>query len=129
MKNKGLFTGEWSSDTHTVRISLPLIFFLEDNANIVFCPALDISAAGLNEQDALQAFRESISEYLLYTTRKGTLAKDLAAYGWKVKKSRTRKMTPPDMSYLLQHNDEFNRVFNTCNYRKENHTLELPAIA
>ena len=130
MKNTNAhFHGQWKSGDHSVQVDLPLIIFFEDNYHIVFCPALDISAAGKTEAAAMDAFQESLGEFLLYTVRKKTLVSDLEAHGWTVKKSLQKPAIPPNMSYLLDNNDEFKRVFDNYEYRKVNHTVQMPAFA
>ncbi len=123
------FSGQWKSGGHDVLVDLPLIIFFEDNYHIVFCPALDISSAGKTESEAMDAFQDSLGEFLLYTVRKRTLLRDLEAHGWTVKKSLHKQAIPPNMSYLLDNNDEFKRVFDNFDYRKVNHTVQMPALA
>ena len=38
-------------------------------------------------------------------------------------------MGPPDMSDLLNANDEFNRIFNTQDFRKVNHPIKITVVA
>ncbi|MBM3437476.1 MAG: hypothetical protein FJY07_14815, partial [Bacteroidetes bacterium] len=97
----GIMGGKWTKGNRQIEVSLPLIIFEEEGNQVVFCPALDLSAAGIDEQDALNAFQTTLGEYLLYTTNKKTLMADLRAHGWTVKKSVRKPMIPPDMSYLL----------------------------
>lgn len=128
-KNSRQFSGEWSKPGRKVQVNVPLIVFEEDGQQIAFCPALDLLGYGNSEQEAIQTFSISLGEYLLYTTNKGILGTDLKAHGWTVKKSLKKPMIPQDMGFLLSSNEEFSRVFNTHEYRKLNHSIELPACA
>jgi hypothetical protein len=128
-QNKLQFSGRWNTPGKSIKINLPLILFEEDGQQIAFCPALDISGYGNSEKEAIDAFSISIGEYLLYTINKGTLQKDLEVHGWTVRKSIHKPMVPPDMSYLLGANNEFNRVFNTHDFKKINHSVNMPASA
>ncbi|MFU8844011.1 MAG: hypothetical protein ACNA7V_09420 [Bacteroidales bacterium] len=128
-ERSGYFGGKWKKGNRQIEVSLPLIIFEDGGNQVVFCPALDISAAGKTDQEAMIAFETALGEYLLYTTNKKTFNQDLKSHGWTVKKSVRKPMIPPDMSYLLQNNDEFNRVFNTRDFRKVNHSVEMPAFA
>ena len=128
-QNNLQFSGRWNTPGKSIKVNLPLILFKEDGQLIAFCPALDISGYGSSEKDAIEAFTISIGEYLLYTTNKGTLQKDLEVHGWTVRKSLRKPMIPPDMSYLLSANEEFSRVFNNHDFKKINHSVNMPACA
>ena len=123
------FSGNWNAPGKSLKVNLALILFEEDGQHIAFCPALDVFGYGDSEQRAIDAFTVSLGEYLLYTTNKGTFQKDLEVHGWKVKKSLHKPMVPPEMSYLLSSNDEFSRVFNTHDFKKINHSVNMPAYA
>jgi len=127
MKEKtGQIQGEWRSSCDHILVNLPFISFQEDDKYIIFCPALDICGSGNTEPEAEESLNITLGEFFLYTTRKKTLTSELKRMGWTIKRSQYKPMTPPLMSQLLEHNDEFNRIFNEFPYRKFDKPIEIP---
>jgi hypothetical protein len=124
MANQAIYSGKWSSSGKDIKVNLPLILFEEDNVEVVYCPALDISGYGKTEKEAMDSFTVALGEFLLYTTHKNTFFSELSKIGWKVKKNKP--MTPPPMSKLLESNDNFSRIFNEHSFRKIDHSFALP---
>lgn len=127
MTPDGLISGTWKSDNKAIKFNLPLIIFEEDGSQIVYCPALDVSGYGDNEAEAIDSFQVCLGEFLLYTVRKKTFHSELERLGWTLKKSSHKPMVPPDMVRLLEHNDNFSRIFNNFPFRKIDSPIELPA--
>jgi len=111
-----------------IKVKLSIIFFEEDGSRIMYCPALDLSGYGSNENEAIESFKLTLGEYFNYTVNKGTLAKDLKRMGWTVK-NQNKKMNPPSMLYLLNENKNFSRIFNDHSYRKFDQVFDIPATA
>ncbi len=126
MKTKGTFSGKWNDGQNDIIVNLPMISFEEDGSQILYCPALDLSGYGKSEKEALESFQIVLGEFLLYTTHKRTLDKELISLGWLVKKKR-RKMIPPSMQKLLVDNDNFSRIFNNFPFRKFDQPVTIPA--
>ena len=59
---------------------------------------------------------------------KKSLANDLKKLGWNIKKTIRKRMTPPEMSYLLDNNEDFKEIFNNHDYKKTNTTVNIPAL-
>jgi len=125
MNMKGIFTGKLRSDEHIVTVRVPIIQFEEDNNQIIYCPALEVTGYGNSEDEAKEAFEISLSEFFKYTLHKRTLYNEMRRLGWKVKKSMS-KAHPPSMSKLLEENDNFNRIFNQYAFRKYDEQIEIP---
>jgi len=125
--NKGTFKGTWIKGNNGIKVVVSIIIFNEDDSTIVYCPALDLSGYGTNEEEALVSFKIVFDQYILYATNKKTLFEDLVNYGWSIPKHKRQNITPPQMSVLLSNNSEFNRVFNTLPYRKIDEELFMPA--
>lgn len=119
----------FSNEKGNITVKVPVLLFKEDNAHIVFCPALDLSGSGNTEAQAKESFGIAVSEYLNYTTHKGTLWADLKKLGWDIKKNKKKPATPPTMSELLESNDEFSRIFDNYPYKKFDTGVSLPAYA
>jgi hypothetical protein len=127
MTPEGQFKGTWSSGDQEIDIDLPFIIFEEGGAEVVYCPALDISGYGKSEEEAFESFKVCLGEFLLYTTHKKTFFDELRRLGWTIKKSKFKPLVPPPFSQLLEENDNFSRIFNNFPFRKMNQIVSLPA--
>ncbi len=119
----------FSNDKASYLVKLPVLSFKEDNAHIIYCPALDLNGSGNTELQAKESFAFSVTTYLDYTTHKGTLIADLKKLGWTIHKNKTKLASPPLMSELLDNNPEFNRIFENYSYKKFDTGIRLPAYA
>jgi hypothetical protein len=125
MKKEGSFAGTWQHDVGTIDVKLSFISFKEDNAEIIYCPALDISGYGRDLKEAAASFKISLGEFFQYSLNKNTFFSELQRLGWKIRKSRP--MVPPDISKLLEQNDNFSRIFNNHDFHKYDQVLKVPA--
>lgn len=121
--------GKFSNEKGSVTVTVPVIAFKEDNAQIIYCPALDLSGSGNTESQARESFATVVAGYLNYTTHKGTLWTDLKKLGWTIKKSKKKPASPPPMPELLENNEEFSRIFDNYPYKKFDTGVSLPAYA
>lgn len=112
-----------------IDVNLSIIIFKEDDTHLVYCPALNLTGYGDSEDQAMKSFEVVLSEYFNYTINKQTLEADLQKMGWNIRKSLRKPATPPDMTYLLKHNEVFRNVFNNYAYRKEDTQVAIPAFA
>lgn len=65
--------------------------FQEDGAYIVYCPALDLSAYGQNEEEARKAFEQTFEMHFTYCINKKFLYEDLKKHGWTIKSKKKIK--------------------------------------
>ena len=127
MANKqGSLKGAYQFKGNQLNVDLSLIEFEEDGSHILYCPALDLAGYGVNEEEAMSSFTICLSEFFHYTQNKGTFFEELRRLGWKIKKTKFSKMTPPPMSKLLDHNENFSRIFNEHSFRKFDKKIEMP---
>jgi hypothetical protein len=122
------FRGNWLDDHQEIEISVPMILFEEDNCQILYCPALDISGYGKNEDEAYESFKISLGEFFKYTTNKGTFNSELLRMGWELKK-KGKPMIPPTMQQLLEENENFSRIFNNFSFKKFDQPVAFPNCA
>ena len=120
---------KFSNEKRNITVKVPVLSFKEDNAHVIYCPALDLSGSGNTDTEARESFAITVTEYLNYTTHKGTLWIDLKKLGWTIKKNKKKPATPPSMSELLESNDEFSRIFGNYSYKKFDTGVSLPAYA
>ncbi|NLD45754.1 MAG: hypothetical protein GX660_00950 [Clostridiaceae bacterium] len=122
------FTGNWTDGKKEIIVNLPMILFVEDNSTIIYCPALEISGYGKEEDEAKISFETSLVEFFRYTMNKGTFSSEMERLGWKIR-SKGKPYTPPSLQQLLDSNDNFSRIFNTFSFRKFDSPVTLPAVA
>jgi hypothetical protein len=123
------YHGKFNAESASIDFQLPLISFIDDNTQIIYCPALDLSGYGNDEGEAKASFDVVLEQYLSYTTNKKTLWTDLKKLGWIVKKSKQKTASPPPMSELLGKNEEFTRIFNNFPFKKFNAGVRIPVHA
>ena len=119
--------GKFSTTKSQADVQLPVISFIEDNVQMIYCPALDLTGYGNDESEARHSFETVLAEYLDYSIKKGTLFADLKNLGWVIKKSKPKQATPPALSELLEKNEEFSRIFNNYPFKKFNTGITIPA--
>lgn len=127
MGKTGTYSGQVNQSQTLVKIKLPFISFKESDFFIIYCPALDISGYGLTEKEAEESFTITLNEYIKYTLNKKTFFSDLERLGWKVFKNKRKPLLPPEMTTLLNENDNFSRIFNHHSFRKFNKMVSIPA--
>ncbi|MDO9634217.1 MAG: hypothetical protein Q7J05_04130 [Paludibacter sp.] len=123
---KGVFHAELNSSTHKLSVKLELYKFKEDNAFIMYCPALDLSTSGKSEEEAEQSFSETFQIYINYCIHKRTLVEDLQKNGWDVRSMKQRKMKAPDTKKLLSINETLREIVYNRNYEKTSRSVEIP---
>ncbi len=127
MTTETRFSGTLNNAENKVQVDLALILFEEDGTQVAYCPALDVSGYGNNEDEAKRSFEVSLSEFFRYLINKNTFEKEFKRLGWTIKKGQNKIMTPPLMSDLLSGNENFSRIFNNFPFRKIDERIALPA--
>lgn len=61
------FSGTFATKKANVKVNIPIIIFEEDNVQIVYCPALDVSGYGKDEAEAYSSFKISIHEFFRHS--------------------------------------------------------------
>ena len=84
-----------------VEVNLDLLLFKEGDYTVAFCPALNLSSFGINEEDAKLAFDEALSIFLEESTSRGSLEKILLDLGWGLRRLPKIRYTPPTPSHYL----------------------------
>jgi hypothetical protein len=125
MGKKAIFKGSWRSSSDLVKVRLPVIMFTEDETQIFYCPAVEVSGYGKTEQEARESFEISLDQFLEYTIYKNTLSDELKKLGWKIR-GKHKPAFPPSMQQLLENNDNFNRIFNNHSFKKVDEQFEIP---
>ena len=127
MKN-GSLNGKWEDSSGRIEMSLQVLVFKEDKVTIAYLPALDLSGYGDSEKEALASLDIVLSEYFVYTTRKGSFTSDLKARGWKVTK-KTKPFVAPELTTLFAENDYLQDIVNNKDYKAKMKPVQIPQYA
>lgn len=91
-----------SKNRNSINVNVQVILFQEDGIWVAYCPALELSSYGDNENDAKEAFEEAMQIFLSETDRKGTLERCLLKLGWQLQQKPRPMYNQPNLS--LQEN-------------------------
>jgi predicted RNase H-like HicB family nuclease len=86
---------------------------IKDGEYIVsYCPALELSSFGKDEEDAKEGFEEALSIFIDELHKRGTLEKVLLNLGWGLRKLPIASFVPPEGKYLKPHPLSVKKSFN-----------------
>ena len=123
MSDRFNFKAELSNKSSKVETELALISFQEDDVFFVYCPALDLTGYGYNENEAKESFSQTLKMYLEYTTNENTLSKDLELHGWE---KSNRKFKSLDFDFLFRHNEQLKNIVNNRDFSKYKEQIQFP---
>jgi predicted RNase H-like HicB family nuclease len=84
-----------SHNHKSVSVSLEVLLTKEGDYIVAYCPALDLSSYGDDEEDAKLSFEEALDIFMEQTYKRGTLEKVLFSLGWTLRKLPVIKYDPP----------------------------------
>lgn len=96
-----------SKSKNSININVQVVLFQEDKMWVAYCPALEISSYGDDQEDAKTAFDEAMTIFLKETDRKGTLERCLLKMGWQLQQKPRPVYNQPNFS--LQENQRLLR--------------------
>ena len=109
-----------------ISASMELYSFVEDGIRIVYCPSLDLSAAGNTLTEAQREFEQIFKMHIEDCIENGTLRDDLLAHGWKQKDA---VLNAPKASTIIARNSMLKDIVDNRNYRKDTRSIVLPQNA
>ena len=109
-------------------VNLKVVFFEEEHISYAYLPSLDLTGYGNTGNEAKESLKIVLDEFLRYTLNKNTFFIELQRLGWKIK-SKKKPMTPPEMSDLINTNEQFRDIVNHKQYTTSNYPVNLPAFA
>jgi hypothetical protein len=113
-------------DKDGVNLSLEVLLFREREYIIAYCPALDLAGYGRDADHARRDFEEVLEMTLDYMIKKRTLAADLRAHGWKVRKNRAVMPLTDDE---MRESDLVKEILGGKEYQSYRKELNIPAMA
>jgi len=123
------FKGELQSKSRKISVQLGIYLFKEDNMSIAYCPALDLSGYGNNDEEAKSSFAEVFRQYIEYCTNKKTLISDLQKRGWNIKSMKQRKIKGPEFESLMRTNKELKNIIEKKDYVKYSESVGIPVFS
>lgn len=123
-----MFTGQFTTSNSTIHAKLEMYMFQEDGAFVVYCPALDLSAYGDNEEEAKKEFEKTFEIHFEYCINKKTLYEDLKLHGWTIKSKKQKKIKAPSFDKMLQTNDAFRDIARNKDYTKYSKEIRIPEL-
>lgn len=107
-----------SDVNNKVEVNVEVALIKEGDYIVAYCPALELSSFGINEQDAQQAFEEALEIFFEETCELGTLENILLDLGWGLRKR-------PKIDYQPPFNNSFVKYPGIVQ-SKFNETLSIP---
>lgn len=111
--------------TREITAHLDIYSFWEGTNLILYCPALDMSAYGENEEDAKHNFETVYSEYIDYCMSKKTLVADLKNHGWNIKSLKQKRIKSPSFEELMNNETLFD-ILKSKQYKRVMASVEMP---
>jgi len=125
---QGNLKGEKKIGTKSVKVDLQVLFFEEDNIQYAFMPSFDLTGYGNTAAEAKESLTIVLDEFLRYTLNKNTLFLEMQRLGWKIK-SKTKPMYAPQMSDLINTNEQLKDIVNSKQYSTSSYQVKIPAFA
>lgn len=96
----------------TVEASVEVQLIKDGNYIVSYCPALELSSFGKDEEEAKKAFEEALVIFFDDLHKRGTLERVLLNLGWRLRKLPVASFDPPETKYLKEHSLFVNKTFN-----------------
>lgn len=87
-----------SPNRNSVNVNVQIVLFQEDGMWVAYCPALELSSYGDDQEEAKEAFEEAMKIFLSETNRKGTLERYLLKLGWQLQQKPKLMYNQPNLS-------------------------------
>ena len=119
MKNNLLYTAEIKGKNVKFDIKLNLVSFKDGKGYVIYSPETEVYGYGYTLKEAKESFNIGLTEFLRYTTAKGTFRKEMKRLGWDIKKRKNKIMFKvPVFSDFLKKDNDLTEIINTRDYRK-----------
>lgn len=109
-------------------LNLKVLFFEEEHIFYAYLPSLDLIGYGKTGSEAKKSLKVVLDEFLRYTLQKDTFFIELQRLGWNIK-NKKKLMMPPEMSDLININEQLRDIINHKQYTASNYPVNLRAFA
>lgn len=127
MQETNLFEGK-KYGSNSVKVNLQVLIFEEENIHFAYMPSFDITGYGKTEEEAKESLTIVLDEFIRYTLNKNTLFIEMQRLGWKIK-NKKKPIYAPQMSDLINSNDQLKEIVNYRQYTTLNYQVDVPAFA
>lgn len=121
-------SGDKQIGKNVVKLDLQVLLFEEENTWFAYMPSLDLTGYGHSEIEAKESLTIVLDEFLRYTLNKNTLFSEMKRLGWQIK-SKKKPMRAPEISDLLNTNDQLKEIINYKDYSTSHYQVNVPAFA
>ncbi len=104
------------------------LFFEEKSIYYAYIPSFDLTGYGKTEGKAKESLKIVLDEFIRYTLNKNTLFIEMQRLGWKIK-SKKKPMYAPQMSDLINTNEQLKEIINYKQYTTSNYQVNVPAFS
>ncbi len=125
---RGRLSEEKNIGNKTIRLQVPVVLFTENNIHYAYMPSMDLIGYGNNEKEAQDSLGVVFDEFIRYTINKNTFLLELKRLGWKIK-SKKEPMQAPQMSDLINTNEQLRDIVNSRQYTTSSYQVNIPAFA
>jgi len=125
---QGNLKGEKDFNGQTVKLDVPIVLFEEDNIHYAYIPSFDLLGYGTTPEEARESMTIVLDEFLRYSLNKNTFFIELKRLGWIIK-SKRKPMKAPQMSEMINTNEQLRDIINHKKYSTSNHSVNMPAFA
>ena len=101
-----------TTTNNKVEVNVEVALIKEGDYIVAYCPALELSSFGINEQDAQEAFEEALEIFFEETNQLGTLENILLDLGWGLRKLPKIEYQPPVNVFPLKYPGVVQSRFN-----------------
>ena len=106
-------------------VNVQVIFFNEDDMHFAYIPSSELTGYGTSNKSAIDSLTITLDEFLRYTVNKNTLLVELKRLGWKIS-SRRKPMVAPQMSNLINTNEQLREIVNHKNFTTSKFSVNVP---
>jgi len=121
-------SGEFQLGSKSLMVNLKVVSFEEDNVFFAYLPSLDLTGYGKTNNEATDSLKVVLDEFLRYTLQKNTFFIELQRLGWNIT-NKKKPISPPEMSDLININEQLKDIINHKQYTTSNYPVKLPAFA
>jgi hypothetical protein len=88
-------TNQIAKNKMSLKINVEVVVVKEGDYFVAYCPALELSAYGDKQENALKSFDKEVKIFLDETHKRGTLERYLLKNGWRLQQTPNAVYEPP----------------------------------
>lgn len=121
---QGKFSGSFNFGDSRATVNVTLFTWEENGIHFIYSPSLDITGYGNTLGEAEDSFKHTMTEFVTYANRKGTIFDELERLGWAVNR-RKKRFHAPEFSDIVEDNEDFNNILKRGGYQTISRDVNL----